>query len=205
MTARHDYDVAANWKVLTENYHECYHCPMIHPQLCEISPHDSGENYAHPGSGAWAGGWMELRDSAETMSVGGGAVAPPLRGLDERRRRIVDYVAIFPNVLVSLHPDYVMTHLLTPRSADRTHVECLWAFAPEALEAGCDTAPAVEFWDVTNGQDWRACESVQRGLASPHSVPGVLSRAEDGVYQFVTMVARGYAGLPVAPGALAAS
>jgi Rieske 2Fe-2S family protein len=98
-------------------------------------------------------------------------------------------------VLVSLHPDYVMTHRLTPLAADRTAVECAWAFAPEALALpGFDPDYAVKFWDVTNRQDWHACEGVQRGLASPHAVPGPLSGREDAVHTFVSMVARGYLG-----------
>jgi Rieske 2Fe-2S family protein len=110
----------------------------------------------------------------------------------------VIYVNIFPNVLLSLHPDYVMTHRLTPLAADRTMIECTWAFAPEALERpGFDPGYAVEFWDITNRQDWGACESVQRGLSSPRARPGPLSPDEDAVYQFVTMVARGYLGQPV--------
>ena len=56
---RHAYEVAANWKVIAENYHECYHCPLIHPELCQVSPPDSGDNYDLPGS--WIGGSMELR------------------------------------------------------------------------------------------------------------------------------------------------
>ena len=42
---RHTYEVAANWKVIAENYHECYHCPLIHPELCQVSPPTSGDNY----------------------------------------------------------------------------------------------------------------------------------------------------------------
>ncbi len=190
----HDYVVAANWKVLNENYQECYHCPSIHPELCAASPPRSGENYHHP-AGAWVGGWMELREGFETMSLHGTSNASPLRGLDEHRRRVVDYIAVFPNLLVSLHPDYVMTHVLTPLAPDRTRVVCEWHFAPEdATRDGFDPSFAVDFWDVTNRQDWLACESVQRGLSSPHAVPGPLSQEEDGVYQFVTMVAAAYAG-----------
>ncbi len=199
---RHSYEVASNWKILTENYEECYHCPVIHPQLCKVSPPESGENYVHAAAGAWVGGWMDLRDDAETMSISGSTNATPLRGLDGFRRRIVDYVGVFPNVLISPHPDYVMTHVLTPLSAGRTFIECSWAFSPEdAARPGFDPSFAIDFRDVTNKQDWLACESVQRGLGSEHAVPGVLSAAEDGVYQFVTMVARGYAGLPLLPGA----
>ena len=85
--------------------------------------------------------------------------------------------------------------MLTPLAPDRTRVVCEWHFAPEdATRDGFDPSFAVDFWDVTNRQDWLACESVQRGLSSPHAVPGPLSQEEDGVYQFVTMVAALYAG-----------
>src|SRR5258708_1353267 len=85
-----------------------------------------------------------------------------------------------------------------PLAGDRTMIEWSWAFAPEAT-AKSDFHPsyAIDFWDITNRQDWAACESVQRGLSSPHALPGPLSPAEDAVYQYVTMVARGYLGQPV--------
>ena len=191
--ASHTYDAAANWKILTENYHECYHCPTIHPELCSVSPPHSGENYSS--SGAWIGGWMSLRDGAATMSLDGSSGGVPLRGLSGEALRTVVYVAVFPNVLLSLHPDYVMTHVLVPVAADRTVVECSWAFAPEAVSLpGFDPSYAVDFWDLTNKQDWSACESVQRGLTSPLAAPGPLSPDEDAVYSFVTTVARGYLG-----------
>jgi glycine betaine catabolism A len=194
INGRHTYDAASNWKILTENYHECYHCPMIHPELCRVSPPKSGENYQ--ASGAWVGGWMDLRDGMTTMSLDGTSRGVPLRGLDDKGLRTVIYVNIFPNVLLSLHPDYVMTHRLTPLAADRTIIECTWAFAPEAAERpDFDPGFAVEFWDITNRQDWGACESVQRGLSSAHAIAGPLSPDEDAVYQFVTLVARGYTGL----------
>ncbi len=83
-------------------------------------------------------------------------------------------------------------------AAGPTHVECAWAFPRDGAEKdGFEPSYAVDFWDLTNRQDWAACESVQRGLSSPHAVPGLLSPQEDAVYQFVTMVARGYRGEPV--------
>jgi glycine betaine catabolism A len=88
-----------------------------------------------------------------------------------------------------------MTHRLAPVAADRTMIECTWAFAPEALDRpGLDPGYAVEFWDLTSRQDWLACESVQRGLASRHARPGPLAPSEDGVYNFITMVAQTYRG-----------
>ncbi|HKE51318.1 MAG TPA: aromatic ring-hydroxylating dioxygenase subunit alpha [Actinomycetes bacterium] len=185
--AVHEYEVAANWKVLVENYHECYHCPMIHPELCRVSPPSSGENWDRPG--AWVGGSMDLADEAATMSLSGRSGGVPLPGVDQRH---VLYLGLFPNLLLSLHPDYVMTHRLVPLAPDRTWVECAWLFPPEVG----DPAYAVEFWDRTNRQDWAACESVQRGLASPHFRPGPLAPNEDAVYQWISMIARSYLGFP---------
>jgi glycine betaine catabolism A len=196
VAGRHNYDAAANWKILTENYHECYHCTTIHPELCKVSPPRSGKNYTDPG--IWVGGTMDLRDGIATMSLDGASHGVALRGLDQTGLRTVLYVAIFPNLLLSLHPDYVMVHRLLPLAVDRTKIECTWAFAPESLATpGFDPGYAVDFWDITNVQDWRACESVQRGLGSPHALPGPLAADEDAVYQFVAMVARGYLGEPV--------
>ena len=181
--ATHDYVVAANWKVVTENYHECYHCPLIHPELCQVSPPTSGSNFDLPG--AWVGGSMDLAEDAVTMSLDGHSDGRPLPGVDPRQ---VLYLGLLPNLLLSLHPDYVMTHRMTPLAPGETQVQCAWYFS----DAGVDPAYAVEFWDTTNRQDWRACESVQRGLASPHFRPGPLAPSEDAVHQLVTRIARGY-------------
>jgi Rieske 2Fe-2S family protein len=190
------YEIAANWKVVCENYSECYHCPVIHPQLCKVSPPKSGHGIAP--AGGWTCAWMDLRDGMDTMSMDGRSDSVPLRGLAGVQLRTVAYIVLFPNVLLSLHPDYVMTHRLTPLTAGTTAVECTWAFAPEAGQAaGFSPDYAVDFWDLTNRQDWLACESVQRGLSSEHASPGPLSQEEEYVYQFVTMIARGYRGQPL--------
>jgi glycine betaine catabolism A len=198
VAARHEYEIAANWKTISENYHECYHCPLIHPELCAVSPPDSGQNWASDRPGAFVGGWMDLRDGMETMSLDGRSGGLPIAGLAADLLRRVDYLQLFPNLLISLHPDYVMTHRIVPLAAGRTWVECAWAFPPEALERdGFDPSYAADFWDVTNRQDWAACESVQRGLESGRAQAGPLSPAEDAVYRFVQMVIRGYTGGPL--------
>jgi glycine betaine catabolism A len=191
--ASHEYDLACNWKVVLENYHECYHCPLIHPELCRVSPPSSGENFEL--DGAWVGGTMDLKDHAATMSLDGHSDGVPIQGLDGARLRTVYYLGLFPNLLLSLHPDYLMTHLVEPLGPAACHVTCTWYFPPEAAERpGFDPAYAVEFWDRTNRQDWAACESVQRGMASPHFRPGPLAPVEDAVYHLVTMIARAYLG-----------
>ena len=192
VAARSDYEVAANWKILAENYHECYHCSSIHPELCEISPPTSGGNNMEP-EGAWIGGPMDLYEGVETMSLDGRSHAPDLPHLAEGQERTVYYFQLFPNLLISLHPDYVLTHRLQPLAPDLTRVECEWLFSREAVGTeGFDPSYASEFWDLTNGQDWRACESVQRGVSSRGYRRGPLSPREDAVYQLITMVAKGY-------------
>jgi Rieske 2Fe-2S family protein len=195
VVARHEYELATNWKIIVENYQECYHCPMIHPELCRVSPPTSGEDVELDGT--WMAGWMDLAAGAQTMSLDGSSGGVAIQGLSEQELSTVMYIVGFPNLLVSLHPDYVMTHILTPLAADRTHVECTWAFpADVAAKPGFDPAYAVDFWDLTNRQDWAACESVQRGLSSPHAIPGPMAPEETGVHDFVTRMARAYAGVP---------
>ena len=194
LAARHTYEIAANWKIVAENYHECYHCPLIHPELCRVTPPTSGDNYDLPG--AWVGGSMVLRDGMATMSMTGESGGNPIPGVPPGR---VEYVHLLPNLLVSAHPDYLMTHRLVPLAPDRTWIECSWFLLPSADGTLPDPAYAVEFWDLTNRQDWAACESVQRGLASPHFSPGPLAPREDAVERFVALVSRGYVGLPLHP------
>jgi len=184
---RHSYEVAANWKVIAENYHECYHCPLIHPELCQVTPPDSGDNYDLPG--AWVGGAMFLRDGMTTMSLTGELAGNPLPDVDATR---VEYLHLLPNLLVSAHPDYVMAHRMVPLAPGRTWVECSWFVAPSADGSVPEPRGAVDFWDITNKQDWAACESVQRGLASPHFRPGPFAPKEDAVADFVTRVSRAY-------------
>jgi Rieske 2Fe-2S family protein len=188
----HEYELAANWKLAVENYQECYHCSTIHPELCRVSPPDSGSN--HHADGLWVGGSMELAEGAQTMSLDGSSGSAPMRGVTGIREREVQYIQLWPNLLISAHPDYVMTHLLEPLSASRTRVVCEWLFPPEAVAApGFDPSYAVDFWDLTNRQDWAACEAVQRGVTSRGYRPGPLSPDnEDATFQAIAVVARTY-------------
>jgi Rieske 2Fe-2S family protein len=136
---------------------------------------------------------MELSDGAETMSLDGRSGGVAMRGLDARARRDVYYIAVFPNLLLSAHPDYLMAHLLQPLAPDRTAVTCSWLFPPEAFElAGFDPSYAADFWDVTNRQDWGACEGVQRGVVGLGYRQGPFSGDEATLHQFVQQVARAY-------------
>ena len=173
---RIEYDVRANWKLIFENYSECYHCPGVHPMLSKVSPYDSAENDVC--EGPFLGGFMSItKGTGLTMS--GKACALPVGDIRSEDHARVFYYSIFPNMLLSLHPEYVMVHQLWPKSPQRTLILCDWFFHPEAFDRD-DFHPndAIEFWDVTNRQDWHVCELSQQGIASRAYQPGPYSPRE---------------------------
>ncbi len=173
---RVEYDVRANWKLIFENYSECYHCPGVHPMLSKVSPYDSAENDLT--EGPFLGGFMSISKGA-SLTMSGNACARPVGDIRSEDHSRVFYYSIFPNMLLSMHPDYVMVHQIWPEAPDRTRVICDWFFHPEAFSRE-DFRPedAVEFWDVTNKQDWHVCELSQQGIASRAYQPGPYSPRE---------------------------
>jgi len=185
--ARIFYDVAANWKLIIHNYSECLHCPGVHPALQKLSHYLSGEN--EPAEPGYLGGRMRLRDGIGTLSVDGRLRRACLPGLDAEECRHVYYYAFLPNLLVSLHPDYVMVHTLWPRGVGRTEIVCEWLFHPMAMAAAdFDPDDAIAFWDVTNRQDWHVCEQMQLGLGSRAYRPGPYSHREDLLHGFDQLI-----------------
>jgi Rieske 2Fe-2S family protein len=179
---RIEYDVRANWKLMFENYSECYHCPGVHPMLSKVSPYDSAENDLC--EGPFLGGFMSIIKGAG-LTMSGRACALPVGGTNAADSQRVFYYSIFPNMLLSLHPEYVMVHQLWPQSPDRTLILCDWFFHPDAFAVSDrggkpDFNPndAIEFWDMTNKQDWHVCELSQQGIASRAYQPGPYSSRE---------------------------
>ena len=171
MAARKNYTVQANWKLLITNYNECLHCPIIHPLLNRMTHYLSGEN--DPPTGGYVGGSMNLRSGVETMNVDGKRLRGCLPGLEGRALDHVLYYTVYPNLFLSLHPDYVMTHTLWPRAVNQTEVICEWHFHPDEMKRPeFDASDAVEFWDTTNREDWRICELSQLGIQSRAYQPG---------------------------------
>jgi Rieske 2Fe-2S family protein len=173
---RIEYDVEANWKLIFQNYSECYHCLGVHPELSKISPSDSAENDLT--EGPFLGGFMRIA-SDKSLTKSGNACALSVGNFGKDDFRFVFYYSIFPNMLLSLHPDYVMVHQLEPQSPERTLVFCDWFFNPEAF-ARSDFNPndAIEFWDMVNKQDWHVCELSQQGISSRAYEPGPYSARE---------------------------
>jgi len=169
---RIEYDVRANWKLFFQNFSECYHCPRIHPELTRLSHYRSGANDLT--DGPILGGYMTIDPPGESLTLSGQAACPqPVGPLAEDDRRRVYYYSVFPNLFLTLLPDYAMWHTLWPVAPDRTRIVCEWLFAPDALVApAAGPEDAVAFWDRTNRQDWHVCELAQHGVASRAYTPG---------------------------------
>ncbi len=171
------YEVACNWKLVFLNYSECYHCPLVHPQLEKLSPSDSGRNDLW--EGPFLGGYSELRERGTSLTMSGQSSGKPVGSVGGDDLNRAYYYTIFPSMLLSLHPDYVMAHYCRPLAADRTEVVCAWLFDPSAIaESGFDPGDVAEFWDLTNRQDWHVNELTQLGLTSRAYSPGPYANAE---------------------------
>lgn len=156
------YDVRANWKLLVENFGECYHCAVAHPELsAQVPAFKAGIVTGQEGGGATFG------PGIESLTTTGTTRRPPLPGLRPEDRRTYYGDVLRPNVFLNLHPDYVVIHRLQPLAADRTRIVCDWLFdAAVAASPDFDAADAVQFWDLVNRQDWEVCELTQQGTTS---------------------------------------
>jgi Rieske 2Fe-2S family protein len=157
------YEVAANWKVMLENYNECYHCGPVHPELCRLVPafRERGGSDLD-----WERG-IAHREGAWTFTQSGTTTREPFEGLDEDERVRHKGELIYPNFMLSLSAEHVAAFLLFPLGPDRTTIVNEFLFHPrEMAKPGFDPSDAVEFWDLVNRQDWAICESVQQGMSS---------------------------------------
>ncbi len=174
--ARIEYDVAANWKVIAENYNECYHCGPVHPELCDIVP----AFRANGGAGLdWDSG-IAHRDGAWTFTMSGTSERAPFPTLDDDERVRHKGELVYPNFFLSLAAEHVAAFALFPIDAGRTRIVFDALFHPSAIAAdGFDPNDAVQLWDVTNLQDWAICERVQRGMRSRAWQHGWFAPMED--------------------------
>ena len=157
------YEVAANWKVILENYNECYHCAGVHPELCDLVP----AFRRNGGVGLdWEAG-VPHREGAVTFTASGQTSRAAFPGLDEDERTRHKGELIYPNCMLSASMDHIAVFTLFPRDPGHTTVVCDFLFHPDAIaRPGFDPMDAVGFWDLVNQQDWAVCAGVQRGMGS---------------------------------------
>jgi Rieske 2Fe-2S family protein len=169
------YRVAANWKVILENYNECYHCGPVHPELCELVP------AFRRGGGAgldWDAG-IPHRDGTYTFTRTGTTRRAPFPGLPAAARTRHLGELVLPNLMLSLSADHVAAFTVWPHDAGHTTVVCDFLFHPDEIARGdFDPSDAVEFWDLVNRQDWEICEQVQDGMRSRMFTAGYLAPME---------------------------
>ena len=178
-----EYTLNCNWKLILQNYQECYHCPGVHPMLNRWTPfrsasHDSIEGLA-------IGGYMELEKGRGSMTMDGDAAGPPVCDVSGEDLQRVYYYSIFPNFLLTPHPDFVMYHRIRPLAIDCIQNDCFFLLHPDVIADPTKMErfqSAVSFWDLTNRQDWQVCEQMQEGLKSQRFRQGVYAPQEDILY-----------------------
>jgi Rieske 2Fe-2S family protein len=175
------YDVRANWKLIIENFMECYHCATIHPELVHVLPEFAGGYAAQ----YYVGHGAEFSPEVAGFTVDGSAGVATIDGIAPDQDRRYYAVTIKPQVFVNLVPDHVILHRMFPVAVDRTIVECDWLFRPEVVDSGTDLAPSVELFDRVNRQDFEACERCQPGMSSrAYADGGVLVPSEHHIGAF---------------------
>jgi Rieske 2Fe-2S family protein len=157
------YTVAANWKLIVENFMECYHCSAIHPELVQVIPEfraGVASQSAGPGHGSAMG------ERIAGFTVDGRPGVAPLSRVTPEDQRLYFGMTITPSAFINLLGDHAIVHRLEPVAVDCTRVVCEWLFSPESLAEEPDIGPTVELFDRVNRQDFDACERCQLGAAS---------------------------------------
>lgn len=175
------YDVAANWKLIVENFMECYHCSSIHPELVGVLPEFARGMAAQANVGLGA----EFGSEVAGFTVDGGAGFDRLPGITDEQDRRYYAITVKPTVFINLVPDHVIFHRMFPMSVDRTIVECDWLYTGDVVASERDVSASVELFHRVNLQDFEACERTQPAMSSrAYRDGGVLVPAEHHLAEF---------------------
>ena len=188
-------DVQANWKLLAENFSECFHCPPVHPELCRVVT-------AYQEAGAWGlrpSAKAEFKTGAATLTLDGSSRLPAFHGLNEAEKKNL-YIPemVLPNLFLNIQPDYVNSHLMFPTGPTSVRIVYDWLFESRHLPlADEDLAHYVALWDITNKQDARNCEWQQEGMRSRAFEHGWYVPQEFDCHRFAQWVREGLAAGPL--------
>ncbi len=175
------YDVAANWKLIIENFMECYHCATIHPELTEVLPEFADGLAAQ----YFVGHGAQFGEEIQGFTVDGSQGLDRIPGVADDQDRRYYAITIRPQVFVNLVPDHVILHRMFPLSPSRTVVECDWLYLPDVVAGGRDLSHSVELFHRVNQQDFDACERCQLATDSRvYAEGGVLVPSEHHIAAF---------------------
>jgi Rieske 2Fe-2S family protein len=177
---RRVYDVAANWKLIVENFMECYHCATIHPELTRLVPQFARGQSAQSSAGCG----VEFGRDVAGFTVDGAAGFAALPGIAADQERRYFAITVKPTVFLNLAPDHVVIHRMFPRAPDRTVVECDWLYGADVV-ASENLSRSVELFDRINEQDFAACQRTQPAMSSrAYRAGGVLVPVEHHIAEF---------------------
>ncbi len=179
-------EIDANWKLISENFQEYYHLTWVHPELAKVSR--VADHYRYQGDGAYCG--------QTTTPVSGDErddwlAMPPAGWLDESDAVSGRFVAIFPNVLLSVLPNHVWVMRLDPLAPGRTKETCTLLVPPDNPDATAEAvAPTLDFWIDVNNEDIDIVQRSQRGLTRGAVPAGPLApRFEEPLHRFQNLLA----------------
>jgi choline monooxygenase len=174
---RRTYDLRANWKIVVENYLECYHCAIAHKGFADLIDLQDYTIVPHR--------YFSTQRGPVKASASARAEAACFLTAEGGQEGIYNY--LWPNFMVNLYPGRgnASTNLILPIAPDRTLAVYDFYFAEGMPEA----AAMVAFIDKVQQEDIILCESVQRGLASGCYDHGqLITRFERGIQHFQRLV-----------------
>jgi phenylpropionate dioxygenase-like ring-hydroxylating dioxygenase large terminal subunit len=204
------YNLRTNWKLVAENFRECYHCGIAHPEYCSAVV---GANLKEDTSEILIEKrkiWQEkglaindvefiddsfhfavrypLRQGIESYSTDGKAVATPMGMHTDYDAGVLGLVT-YPNFWMDAVADYMWTMRVTAISPSKTKIDLTWLVNADAIEGkDYDLERLTEFWKITGEQDWALCENNFAGIESSKYKPGPYAPAEIDVVKFIDWV-----------------
>lgn len=173
--------VSANWKILVENYAECLHCAVVHPELVDLVPVYRSGNVIDPDR---EDGAVDFAPGRTAFTLAGTSDLAVLPGVDPTPE--YDGVAVFPNLFFDLTPTVLALTALFPTAPDETVVVAEYLFdAADVARPDFDPSGEVEFNELVGAQDNEVCELVQRGVSSRAFTSGGLTAKDEFVTEFV--------------------
>ena len=175
-------DVAANWKILVENYNECLHCPAVHPELVAVVPtYRRGEVVE---AGRHDGG-VTIANDGTSFTTSGRSPLPVMPGFEAHEATSIFAAYIFPNMFLDISGTSAVATSLHPRGPQETTVVAEYLFRPEVIaRPDFDPSEIVEFTELVAHQDYVVCERVQKGVRSRAFTHGVYTDKDSFSFAF---------------------